>query len=90
LNVLGIHTGAHDASACLFRDFELVAAVSLERLTRRKNSGVDVERPLPDAAIDAVPVHKQENWRRRSRFRRHVPSAEERAADLGRESGLDS
>ncbi len=52
LNVLGIHTGAHDASACLFRDFELVAAVSLERLTRRKNSGVDVERPLPDAAID--------------------------------------
>ena len=29
--ILGIHTGHHDASACLFRDYELVAAVSLER-----------------------------------------------------------
>jgi carbamoyltransferase len=54
LIILGIHTGFHDASACLFRDFELVAAVSLERLTRRKNDGVDTSRPLPDAAIDEV------------------------------------
>jgi len=52
--ILGVHTGSHDASACLFRDFELVAAVSLERLTRVKNAGVSVEKPLPDRAIDEV------------------------------------
>ncbi len=52
--ILGIHTGSHDASACLFRDFELIAAVSLERLTRRKNDGVHAGRPMPDAAIDEV------------------------------------
>src|SRR5579875_2438654 len=52
--ILGLHTGAHDASACLFSDFEIKAAVSLERLTRRKNAGVIGERPSPDAAIDEV------------------------------------
>ena len=26
--ILGIHNGHHDASACVFRDYELVAAVS--------------------------------------------------------------
>ena len=52
--ILGVHTGSHDASACLFRDFDLVAAVSLERLTRVKNAGVSVETPMPDRAIDEV------------------------------------
>src|SRR5215471_8077593 len=50
--ILGIHNGYHDASACLFRDYELVAAVSLERLTRKKNAGVTAEQELPVAAID--------------------------------------
>jgi carbamoyltransferase len=50
--ILGIHNGHHDASACLFRDYELVAAVSLERLTRRKNDGVTPELEIPAAAID--------------------------------------
>lgn len=54
MNILGIHTGFHDASACLFRDFQLVAAVSLERLTRQKSAGVHQGRLLPDAAIDEV------------------------------------
>ena len=54
MHILGVHTGWHDASACLFRDFELVAAVSLERLTRKKNAGVTVEQPLPGRAIDEV------------------------------------
>ena len=54
LIILGIQTGMHDASACLFRDFDLVAAVSLERLTREKNAGVSISRPLPEAAIDEV------------------------------------
>jgi carbamoyltransferase len=50
--LLGIHNGVHDASACLFRDYELLAAVSQERLTRRKNDGVAVAEELPLAAID--------------------------------------
>jgi carbamoyltransferase len=50
--ILGIHNGHHDASACLFRDYDLVAAVSLERLTRKKNDGVTPELEIPEAAID--------------------------------------
>jgi carbamoyltransferase len=50
--ILGIHNGHHDASACLFRDYELVAAVSLERLSRKKNDGVTPDLEVPLAAID--------------------------------------
>ncbi len=50
--LLGIHNSAHDAAACVFRDYELVAAVSLERLTRQKGSGVSAAQELPIAAID--------------------------------------
>jgi carbamoyltransferase len=50
--ILGIHNGHHDASACLFRNYELVAAVSLERLSRKKNDGVTAGLEIPAAAID--------------------------------------
>jgi len=50
--ILGIHNGHHDASACLFHDYQLIAAVSLERLTRKKNDGVTPDMETPDAAID--------------------------------------
>ena len=50
--LLGIHNGVHDASACLFDDYKLLAAVSQERLTRRKNDGVTVAEELPQRAID--------------------------------------
>jgi carbamoyltransferase len=50
--ILGVNTGWHDASACLFKDFDLVAAVSLERLTRVKSAGVTETLPMPDRAID--------------------------------------
>ena len=50
--ILGLHNGEHDASACLFHDYKLVAAVALERLARRKNAGVSVDAELPFAAID--------------------------------------
>jgi carbamoyltransferase len=50
--LLGIHNGVHDASACLFADYKLVAAVSQERLTRKKNDGVTVEEELPQRAVD--------------------------------------
>ena len=36
--VLGVHTG-HDASACIFKDNELVAFCKEERLNRIKNDG---------------------------------------------------
>lgn len=37
--ILGVHSGYHEASACLFDDYRMVAAVALERLTRRKIDG---------------------------------------------------
>jgi carbamoyltransferase len=36
---LGVHPGYHDAAAALFDGYRLVAAVSRERLTRRKGDG---------------------------------------------------
>src|SRR3984893_7657657 len=50
--LLGIHNSAHDAAAGLFCDYQLMAAVSLERLTRKKGAGVCAEQELPIAAID--------------------------------------
>lgn len=50
--ILGLHNGEHDAAACLYRDYELVAAISLERLTRQKGAGVSPDAELPLAAID--------------------------------------
>jgi carbamoyltransferase len=47
--ILGVHSGSHDAAAALFEDYELKAAVSLERLTRHKGDGA-----YPDLAIDEV------------------------------------
>ena len=47
--ILGLHTG-HEASAVLFDDDRLLAAVSNERLSRVKNDGGR----LSDLAIDEV------------------------------------
>ena len=46
--ILGIHSGYHDAGACVFDDYRMRAAVSLERLTRRKTDGGR----MPFEAID--------------------------------------
>jgi carbamoyltransferase len=48
--ILTVHTGIHDAGAALFEDYELRAAVQLERLTRHKGDG----RQYPDLCIDEV------------------------------------
>jgi carbamoyltransferase len=50
--LLGIHNSAHDAAACLLDGYKLVAAVSLERLTRVKGAGVSADQELPLPAID--------------------------------------
>jgi carbamoyltransferase len=46
--ILGIHSGPHDSTACLFDEYRLLAAVSQERLTRVKGDGGHV----PLEAID--------------------------------------
>jgi carbamoyltransferase len=48
--ILTVHNGIHDAGAALFEDYELRAAVQLERLTRYKGDG----RIYPDLCIDEV------------------------------------
>src|ERR1700735_3074905 len=47
--ILSVHAAAHDSAAALFSDYELLAAVQQERLTRHKGAG-----GLPTAAIDEV------------------------------------
>ncbi len=46
--ILSAHSGSHDAAAAVFKDYELLSAVQLERLTRHKGDG----REHPDLAID--------------------------------------
>ncbi len=46
--ILGVHSGFHDNTACLFDDYRLLAAVSQERLTRIKG---DAGR-MPQESID--------------------------------------
>ena len=48
---LGLHPGYHDASACLFDGYKLLAAVSRERLTRQKGDG---RGDVPDDCVDEV------------------------------------
>jgi len=50
MKILAFQSGYHDASAATLEDFELRAAVSQERLSRKKGDGGDV----PLAAIDEV------------------------------------
>ncbi len=45
--ILAVHHGPHDAVAAVFADYELKAAVQLERLTRVKSDG-----SFPDLSID--------------------------------------
>ena len=49
--ILGINPGWHDSSACIFDDYELIAAISSERITRVKGDG---HRTIPEECIDEV------------------------------------
>ena len=44
--ILGIHAGQHEASATLFDEYRVLAAVQMERLNRIKGAGV-----LPDEGL---------------------------------------
>src|SRR5580704_15629700 len=59
MRILGFHACVHDASAAVFDDYKLVAAVQEERLTRIKGWGDGV----PWLAIDEV--LKIAGWNRR-------------------------
>ena len=48
--ILALHSGPHDSVAALFDDYDLKAAIQLERLTRVKGAG----RQHPDLCIDEV------------------------------------
>ena len=48
--ILAVHTGGHDATAVLAQDYDILAAVQLERLTRIKGDG----NRFPDEAVDEV------------------------------------
>src|SRR5215510_2526338 len=50
MRILAFHPGCHDAAAAAFDDYQLLAAVQEERLTRSKGSGHGV----PWAAIAEV------------------------------------
>src|SRR6185369_4475063 len=50
MRILAFHPGTHDAAAAAYQDYELIAAVSEERLTRQKGFGDGV----PWLAIDEV------------------------------------
>lgn len=39
MNILGLHCGVHDGSACIVKDGRLVVAISSERITRNKKRG---------------------------------------------------
>ena len=47
--ILSLHAAGHDSAAALFRDYDLLAAVQQERMTRRKGDG-----GLPLAALGEV------------------------------------
>jgi carbamoyltransferase len=57
--ILGL-ASSHDASACVFRDGELLSAVSQERVTRRKNDGYRLPFEAMHHALEAAGVARRE------------------------------
>ena len=49
MNILSIHCGGHDSTVAIFSDYQLIAAIQKERLTRRKGDG-----GFPDQCISEV------------------------------------
>ncbi|MCB9988120.1 MAG: hypothetical protein H6868_02160 [Rhodospirillales bacterium] len=54
MKILAFHTNHHDASAVLFDDYQMVAAVQLERLTRIKGDGARIPEEAIDEALKAA------------------------------------
>ncbi len=58
--ILGVHSGAHDASAAVFEGYSLKAAVQLERLTRRKGDGGIHVGPCIDEVLEIVGARRRD------------------------------
>ncbi len=58
--ILGIHTGGHDGTAAVFDDYELLSAVQLERLTRKKGDGKGIPLPAIDEALDIAGMRRRD------------------------------
>ncbi len=57
--ILGLHTG-HDASACLFKNNELVAFCKEERLNRVKNDGGFFDLQSVDEVLRIVGINRSD------------------------------
>lgn len=57
--ILGLHTG-HDASACLFKDNELIAFCKEERLNRIKNDGGFFDLQAVDEVLSIAGITRQD------------------------------
>ena len=58
---LSLHTGYHDATAALFFGYDLLAAVQLERLTRKKgDGGGGVSEPCIEEVLGIAGVHRRD------------------------------
>ena len=55
--ILGVNTG-HDACAVLYEDYRLVAAVPLERLTRKKSDGGRYPQEAINEALDTISISR--------------------------------
>jgi len=60
MNILGVHPGYHEASACLFDEYRMVAAVALERLTRLKIDGGRVPNEAIEECLDIAGLNRQD------------------------------
>jgi len=49
--ILSLHTGYHDGTAAVLNGYDLLAAVQLERLTRKKGDGGGIPVPAMDEAL---------------------------------------
>jgi carbamoyltransferase len=58
--ILGVHPGLHDASAAVFDDYRLIAAVQLERLTRIKCDGLGVPWQSVDEVLDIAGASRRD------------------------------
>ena len=57
--ILGLHTG-HNATAALYEDYRMIAAIHLERLTRRKIDGGRVPEESIDECLGIAGVHRND------------------------------
>ena len=94
--LLGLHSGYHDACAALYDEYRLVAAVALERLTRRKIDGGRVPVECIDECLAVAGATRADigglalsRGAFPARFYRHLPAGRALEARLRRLVGRE-